>query len=107
MHKDRGTIKWTSLMLPEHVEKLKHMWADEYDVNQPPLLDEQQLEDMNRICAQAYHNKTIVQVTAFDQHETKHFTGTITRINEQRQTFTITTPKENVMIPFSSIIHIE
>ena len=38
MLKDRGTIKWTSLMLPEHVERLKNMWS-ETEKTAKPLLD--------------------------------------------------------------------
>ncbi|GEN31675.1 hypothetical protein HNQ35_002040 [Cerasibacillus quisquiliarum] len=40
--KDRGTKKWTSIMLPEHVKALKQLLADERK-EQKPLLDEQHL----------------------------------------------------------------
>lgn len=52
MLKDRGNIKWTSLMLPEHVEKLKEMWR-EMEKMDKPILDEQALEEMNGQLLQA------------------------------------------------------
>ena len=39
---DRGTMKWTSLMLPEHVEALRTIWDDQ-DHKEMPELDEQQI----------------------------------------------------------------
>ena len=46
MIRDRGRIKWTAMMLPEHVEQLRE-WQkeDELQVRQQP--DEQQLEQWN------------------------------------------------------------
>jgi len=38
-NKDRGNIKWTSLMLPEHVQMVKEIWKEEEKV-QKPVLDE-------------------------------------------------------------------
>jgi hypothetical protein len=45
MH-DRGAKKWTSLMLPEHVEALKAVFA-ETDVQEKPILDEQQMAEID------------------------------------------------------------
>lgn len=46
MIRDRGRIKWTAMMLPEHVEQLRE-WQkeDEHQLRQQP--DEQQLEQWN------------------------------------------------------------
>jgi hypothetical protein len=50
MIRDRGKIKWTSLMLPEHVKMLRD-WQEEEKYKTKPQLDEQQLEEMNEtIC---------------------------------------------------------
>lgn len=37
---ERGTKKWTSLMLPEHVKMLKDMWQED-DLKEKPIIDEQ------------------------------------------------------------------
>jgi len=42
--KDRGTIKWTSMMLPEHVEILKDMWKEDERVEKGILEEDQAVE---------------------------------------------------------------
>ncbi|WP_281659142.1 YolD-like family protein [Halobacillus sp. Cin3] len=44
-NRDRGTIKWTSLMLPEHVEMIKQVWKEDERIEKP-ILDDQQLEEI-------------------------------------------------------------
>lgn len=46
MLKDRGGIKWTSLMLPEHVKALREFDWDLTKIERP-VLEEQQLEELN------------------------------------------------------------
>ncbi|PYZ96475.1 hypothetical protein CR205_12200 [Alteribacter lacisalsi] len=50
--KDRGTIKWTSLMLPEHVRMLKEHQEAYFKVARPEL-DPQQLEEFERTVCEA------------------------------------------------------
>ncbi|KGP92413.1 hypothetical protein N780_13455 [Pontibacillus chungwhensis BH030062] len=42
--RDRGTIKWTSLMLPEHVEMLKKVWKEDERVEKGLLAEDQAAE---------------------------------------------------------------
>jgi YolD-like protein len=45
--RDRGNIKWASMMLPEHLKELrKYLNEDYYDIPEPTL-DEQQLVEIN------------------------------------------------------------
>ncbi|QAS52359.1 YolD-like family protein [Halobacillus litoralis] len=44
-NRDRGTLKWTSLMLPEHVEMIKQVWKEDERIEKP-ILDEQQWEEI-------------------------------------------------------------
>jgi len=64
MLKDRGTIKWTSLMLPEHVELLKEMWNETEKVNKP-MLDPQEQELINDQLIQAYDQKLQIIVSFY------------------------------------------
>ncbi|MED1749275.1 hypothetical protein [Bacillus zhangzhouensis] len=41
MLRDRGAIKWTAMMLPEHVARLKHDLAETKKTDKP-IIDEQQ-----------------------------------------------------------------
>ncbi|RLQ90654.1 YolD-like family protein [Falsibacillus albus] len=64
MIRDRGRIKWTSMMLPEHVKMLRD-WAKEDSFKEKVELDEQQLEEMNEIAAQAMEDRKKVVITYY------------------------------------------
>jgi YolD-like protein len=51
--KDRGNIKWTCLMLPEHVKELRRYIHEEYYNLPEPAIDEQQMDIMNEIIYEA------------------------------------------------------
>ncbi|MFD2924147.1 YolD-like family protein [Halobacillus naozhouensis] len=42
--KDRGTIKWTALMMPEHVEMIQKLWKED-EGEEKKVLDESQVEE--------------------------------------------------------------
>ena len=66
MIKDRGKMKWVSMMLPEHVQMLRE-WADE-DLNKELIvLDEQQIEEMNHIIAEAMEHQLLVAISYYHQ----------------------------------------
>jgi hypothetical protein len=51
--RDRGNIKWSSLMLPEHVKELRRYINEKYYDIPEPSIDEQQLEEMNALILEA------------------------------------------------------
>ncbi|MCF3941554.1 YolD-like family protein [Oceanobacillus alkalisoli] len=65
---DRGTKKWTSIMLPEHVKALKEMWAED-EWKEKPMLDEQQLTEINLRLQLALHNDLTVEIEYFKNHD--------------------------------------
>src|SRR5699024_389951 len=78
--KDRGTKKWTSLMLPEHVEMLKEVFRqDEY--KEKPILDEQQKVEMDTMLQCALHNDLTVEITYFADHDYKKVEGQLLMID--------------------------
>ncbi|MGN4125037.1 hypothetical protein ACMGD3_08480 [Lysinibacillus sphaericus] len=44
MIRDKGTIKWTTMLLPEHVEKIRK-WKQEVYIEAPRSLSDWELED--------------------------------------------------------------
>ncbi|WP_066189359.1 YolD-like family protein [Amphibacillus sp. Q70] len=58
---ERGTIKWTSLMLPEHVQMLNE-WTEEDNWKTKPILDEQQIEENSMKLQLAIHNNLTVEI---------------------------------------------
>ncbi|KGX92059.1 hypothetical protein N781_02630 [Pontibacillus halophilus JSM 076056 = DSM 19796] len=80
MLRDRGTMKWTSLMLPEHVETLKRVWYEE-DMTSPPILDEQALEEMQHKVNAAYQTKCPTTLTVYKNGCQKEIHGFVHRID--------------------------
>ena len=64
MIRDRGRIKWTSMMLPEHVKLLRD-WVQEDRYEQRKQLDEQQLETMNVTISDAMELDRFVTITHY------------------------------------------
>ncbi|WP_251551278.1 YolD-like family protein [Neobacillus muris] len=64
MIRDRGRIKWTSMMLPEHVKMLRD-WVKEDQYEQPKEMDEQQLELMNETLSEAIEFDQNVTITHY------------------------------------------
>jgi hypothetical protein len=76
MIRDRGRIKWTSMMLPEHVKLLRD-WAKEDTYEKPKELDDQQLEQMNETLAEAMEFGQAVAITHFRNHRHELVVGNI------------------------------
>lgn len=64
MIKDRGNIKWSSLMLVDHKEKLKELFSGENDLPRPEL-DEQKLEEMNLLLDKSIHENTPISIVCY------------------------------------------
>jgi hypothetical protein len=64
MIRDRGRIKWVSMMLPEHIKLLRD-WVkeDQYEVKKE--IDEQQLELMNATLSEAIEFDQFVTITHY------------------------------------------
>lgn len=88
-NKDRGTKKWTTMMLPEHKEQLKRMWKQK-GYHSKPIFDEQQLESFHSTIIHAYTEKMIVRVSHCHQEkyvdeDVRETKGKITEINATEQ----------------------
>ncbi len=64
MIRDRGRIKWVSMMLPEHIKLLKD-WVKEDQYEERKEIDEQQLELMNMTLTEAIEFDQFVTITHY------------------------------------------
>ena len=71
MIRDRGRIKWISMMLPEHVKLLRD-WASEDEFEKEKQLDEQQLEQLNDTLLEAMEFNRPVTITYYRHHQRKY-----------------------------------
>lgn len=74
--RDRGTKKWTSLMLPENVEMLKGAFAED-DRVEKPLIDEQQKLENDMLLQSALHNNLTVAIKYFKDYEFHDIKGKV------------------------------
>lgn len=67
MIRDRGSKKWVSIMIPELREGLEQ-WFNE-EVKERPELDEQRMEEINRLLTQAWMTGRQVVIRYWDNGE--------------------------------------
>ena len=84
MNRDRGTIKWNAMMLPEHV-KLLRQWKEEDEKIEKPSLDEWALQELSTQVAIAYQHRLPIRLTFWEERGTAVFTTVIERIDYNRQ----------------------
>ena len=80
MVNDRGTIKWTSLMLPEHVEALKKL-REEENWKEKPIIDEHLIEEINLILQLALKDDLTIEVEYFKDHDYHKIKGKLLAVD--------------------------
>ncbi|MEG7336723.1 YolD-like family protein [Bacillus subtilis] len=104
MLRDRGTIKYTSIMLPEHLTQLKQDLIDLSKIEKPSL-DDQQIEEMDIIVSEALEfNKELV-LKLFNNGFVENVTGRVHYINFEQQKLHVKDQNDNtVYINMNDII---
>ncbi|MFL0441806.1 YolD-like family protein [Bacillus subtilis] len=104
MLRDRGTIKWTSMMLPEHLTQLKQDLIDVSKIEKPSL-DAQQIEEMDIVVSEALEfNKELV-LKLFNNGFVENVTGRVHYINFEEQKLHVKDQNDNtVYINMNNII---
>ncbi|WP_047985260.1 YolD-like family protein [Ornithinibacillus californiensis] len=106
MVNDRGSIKWTSLMLPEHVELLRTIWSEDKRVTRPKL-DEQELEVLNIRLLEAYNEQQLIQIEYYQKGRMVNIRGGIKKFDQLSQTVVIQSSEEETAVPFTDIYRVE
>ena len=102
MNKDRGTIKWTSLMLPEHVQRLR-AWENELHDTLPKEKADWELEALHQTIQQAHELKLPITFTLYKNGTWQTTTGIITAIHLNRQHLLLETDTIVRVVPFITI----
>jgi hypothetical protein len=80
--KDRGNIKWTAMMLPEHRVELNQLMESLDDVD-PPELDEDRLSYIAGILSRAVMEGAPVRVRYWKNKRNHELDGVVKRIDPQ------------------------
>lgn len=106
MLRDRGNIKWTSLMLPGHVSMLKRELLESKKVSRPQL-DEQQIEDMENLIRESMAFVFPLQFTVYDDGYFREVKGLVDYINGRtKQLHVVDNKGDTNLVNFSDIINI-
>ncbi len=79
-HIERGNIKWTSLMLPEHVQMVKKIWEEDEKLEKP-VLDAQELEEINFVLHQALYDDLTLHIEYYEDGYMYEVQAKLTYVN--------------------------
>ncbi|WNB93632.1 YolD-like family protein [Bacillus sp. NEB1478] len=107
MIRDRGTIKWTAMMLPEHVKMLReHQNGLSY--GKKPVLDEQKYEEFNETICMAMEDSSPLKFTFYQKGEIKQLAGHVHYVDELKKQLRIMDERAEVkLLNMADIIDID
>ncbi|CEG21743.1 YolD-like protein [Planococcus massiliensis] len=100
--KDRGGIKWTAMMLPEHVQMLRD-WQKEDPFNKKPDLDAFDLEAIYEEIHLAVVRQCAIEIRLW-RSQSQVFTGTIAAIDLNAKFLFLDIGLQSEKISFAEII---
>ncbi|MED0868722.1 YolD-like family protein [Bacillus spizizenii] len=104
MLRDRGTIKWTSMMLPEHLTQLKQDLIDVSKIEKPSL-DDQHIEEMDILVSEALEFNKELKFKLFNNGFVQNVAGRVHYINFEQQKLHVKDQNDNtVYINMNNII---
>ena len=106
-NRDRETIKWTAMMLPEHVKLLRE-WQAEDDYVPEPQHDEYDYDELAHQIQTAVQTNSFVHVTYWQDGEALSIEGTIQALPIQSLKLSILSPQGNkaIYIPHILKLHL-
>lgn len=87
--RNRGNIKWTSLMLPEHVKELRRYIHEEYYDVPEQSIDEQQMEEMNELILEAMEYNFPLTFIIYKNRRLESIVGNIHFVDSIKMEFRI------------------
>ena len=101
-NRDRGTKKWTAMMLTEHVEKLKEFY-EEYESVERPQFDEWELTLLAEEIERAHKGKNSVKLTYWKDGKLLDDYGKIITIDNNSKTIVLDDPFSTTRYQFGDI----
>jgi hypothetical protein len=104
--RDRGNIKWTAMMLSEHVAELRR-WKDEEQYEERPELNEWDLQAIQEELEVAYKRKCQALVKTWKDGKVISRGGIIEEIDLKSECVLLDDPIRIERIPFADIIGVQ
>ncbi|WP_445487307.1 YolD-like family protein [Niallia sp. 03133] len=107
MIRDRGTKKWTAMMLPEHVAAVKEALANEKKIKKP-ILDESQIQEMEILLLEGMEYNLILQYDIYKNGAIKNIFGRTVYIDYIKNELRIQDKNDNIhYVPFRTLVNIQ
>lgn len=99
---DRGTKKWVSLMLPEHVEMLSDVFVQ---YKEKPKLDQQQMEEIDQTLKYGLKENVNLQMTYYNNGDYTTIRGKLAQIDQWRG-YIVLLNEDGYTISLSNVIDV-
>ena len=106
MIRDRGNIKWTAMMLPEHIGALRD-WIDENHYTERPELADWDLQSIQEEIEIAYKRKCEVLIKTWKDGKVTDHSGAIEAIDLRSKYIALANPFATDRISVSEIIGVQ
>ena len=100
---DRGSIKWTSLMLPEHIEQLREIFTE---YKEKPILDEQKQIEIDQQLKYGLTHQLILKITYYN-HGEFHILNSRLKKFDQWKGCLVLADEDGTLIPLNDIQDVE
>ncbi|QTD43357.1 YolD-like family protein [Sporosarcina sp. Te-1] len=104
--KDRGNIKWTAMMLPEHIAQLRDWQAEDDKVERPDLTD-WDLDAIREEIELAHKRECNAWVQTWKSGKTIKYFGTIEKIDLHNKSIILSDPFGDETIKWMDIISVQ
>ncbi|WP_252503299.1 YolD-like family protein [Sporosarcina sp. Marseille-Q4943] len=97
--KDRGRIKWTAMMLPEHLAELRD-WHAKDELDPKPEVDEDDMQLLQEELEIAFMKRTDAVITTWRAGKKETYIGKIVQLDPAQQSISVEGPfgKRNIMV---------
>jgi hypothetical protein len=106
LYRGNKLFEGSRMLLPEHVELIREHQKKQQEY-QPPLLDDDQLEQMSRMIQEAYVTEKPLLVTYATKYEPRQFCGYVEKIDQYNRTIHLSFGSEKMMIDFDKLVSID
>ncbi|MGM7720613.1 YolD-like family protein [Metabacillus sp. Hm71] len=107
MINDRGTMKWTAFIMPEHKQSVKKYFNDDLKIEKPEL-DEQQIEEINLKIADAMEFNQELVFYYYRYGEIRFIIGRVHHVDTLKREFKIMDEHQYVnIIKFDDLVDVK
>lgn len=107
MIRDRGSIKWTAMMLPEHVHSIKNALKEDKKIEQP-ILDEDKIQEMELLILEGMEYNWTLHYDVFRNGAIKKIEGRTVYIDHLKHEIRVQDTENTIhYLPFHTLVHIQ